>query len=86
MGYAVSVSNGDASNAVLYVSTSNHPGSIGETYAIPLGTVKGPASSTGQLRFPLSVPLGTPVYVQVVSGSSATVTVQLQFMNTPLSP
>jgi len=72
---------------ILYVSTTNSPGSSSAAYAIPIGSLSTlGASASGQLRFPFSIPSGSPVYVQVVSSQTATVTVQLQFLNTPINP
>jgi len=87
-GFTLSAISGTATNAVLYISTSNTPASSSSAYAIPLGTLKAVStagSETGQLRFPFDIPMGSTVYVQVVSTTGATVTVQLQLLNTPIN-
>jgi hypothetical protein len=85
-GYSVSTTS-FTRNAVLYISLTNSPGSARSTYAIPLGALTLlSASPSGQLRFPFRIPAGSAVYVEVVSSTSVTVSVQLQFESLPINP
>ena len=104
-GFTVSLNTTSTSalqNAILYISTTNSPASSSATYAIPLGTITSDAKnndigiSTGQLRFPYSIPSNSNVYVQVVFSTSGQTlppltfynlraTVQLQLLTTPIN-
>lgn len=71
-------------NAVLYISTTQLPKTLSDTYAIPLGSLSKGASTGQQLSFPFIIPAKSTVYVAVASDSASTVVVQLQFMNVPI--
>jgi YVTN family beta-propeller protein len=85
-GYAVSTTAPVTRNAILYVSLTPTPASASATYAIPLGGLGILTSPTGQLRFPFHIPAGSSIYVQVVSSSPASITVQLQMVSEPINP
>ena len=85
-GYSVSITFGLITNGILYVSVTNHPASAASTYQIPLGNMAPNTQVDGQLRFPLNIPSGSSLYVQLTSSTGAMVTVQLQAINVPINP
>lgn len=85
--FSVSATKGSVTQGVLYVTfTNSQCGCTPATFAIPVGDLpKGATPVDGVTSPHFSIPAGSTVYVQLVSGSKAGADVQLTFAGIPIS-
>jgi hypothetical protein len=86
-GFTVSATKGSITQGVLYITfTNDQCGCTAQTFAIPIGDLPKGVTPLGGVTSPhFSVPAGSTVYVQLVSGTKAGADIQLQFAQLPIS-